>query len=102
MKKLSLDLDELQVESFDTRPAVASHAGTVRAREATEMTQCYQNTCAPTCDAMDTCWRCNESWDDGCYESQWPCSLGGPQATQCDLSCEFECTGVETCSGHMC
>jgi hypothetical protein len=102
MKKLRLELDELRVESFET-VAPARSRGTVRGQDATENTWCGQDSCDGTC--YTDCWGLGcpggGGGSDACNPSQWPCSLDGPLATQCDLSCEFECTG-ETCEGATC
>jgi hypothetical protein len=60
MKKLTLDLDELRVESFDTAPALQNQRGTVNAYgsdwncppyTANTMGQsCFVESCAATCD----------------------------------------------------
>ena len=104
MKKLRLALDDLRVESCETVPPSRSR-GTVRGQDVTENTWCGQESCDGTC--YTDCWGlgcpsrgCPEPTAE-CNPSQWPCSLDGPLATQCDLSCEFDCTG-ETCEGPMC
>jgi hypothetical protein len=45
MKKLTLNLDELAVESFDTQ-AVGAERGTVRGHEDTDAVSCF-GSCAP-------------------------------------------------------
>lgn len=97
MKKLSLKLDDLRVESFDTVPSSRSR-GTVRGQDSgnpSGYSVCFGG---DTCHTADWCLSEVDPCDN---PSQWPCSLDGPLATQCDLSCEFECTG-ETCEGPMC
>ena len=65
MKKLSLSLDELRVESFDTTSAEQKPRGTVIAEQCTCPTACTCPGC-PSCDTCDptcphTCW---ETCDD--------------------------------------
>jgi hypothetical protein len=62
MRKLSLDLDHLQVQSFDTMPAAPGARGAVLARqgETYDEIACAGPTCAPCactqtiCDPTDT------------------------------------------------
>jgi len=95
MKKLSLDLDALQVESFDTQP-VEPGRGTVHAAQCycscccSGYNTCYgadtceagwtcNNTCAPyqTCPGYNTCVSCNTC------PGQWTCD------DTCNVSCYF-------------
>jgi hypothetical protein len=78
MKKLTLDLNALEVQSFATEPATPNR-GTVRAEQCTCPTACTCPGC-PTCD--ETC-------PDTCYET---CAAGFTCAT---------CGGQETC-GYTC
>jgi len=90
MKKLTLKLDELRVESFSTSPAMQPrHEGTVKAHADTSGPGCVDTRngctfnptwCAPTC-AGDTCPNVTELGADTCQE---------PSCVQaCDLT--FEC-----------
>jgi hypothetical protein len=84
MKKLSLDLDQLVVDSFDTA-AKAEEKGTVFGEQCTcytnctcpgcptcDHTQCDQNTCQHTCDF--SCW--GTCYDPSCYQT---CGGGHPE-----------------------
>ncbi|HEU0014373.1 MAG TPA: hypothetical protein VFQ45_11850 [Longimicrobium sp.] len=62
MKKLSLCLDELCVESFDTTPAAKNQRGTVHAEQCTCPTNCTCPGC-PSCDASCP-WTCPWTCDD--------------------------------------
>jgi hypothetical protein len=66
MKKLSLEIDDLQVDSFGTVAAPSIPRGTVAAAEAT-VPRCTARDCTCTCggadpglvvDAAPTCWCC--------------------------------------------
>jgi len=77
MRKLRLDLDDLQVESFATTPEPRRDGGTVFGQNhCTCYTQCTCPGC-PTCDA----------------------SCNGTCGGTCDASCNGNCGG--TC-GHTC
>lgn len=76
MKKLSLRLDALRVESFDTTPQPAKPRGTVIAAQCTCETACTCPGC-PTCDYtncnQNTCVTCvNTCQNGGCTPNQ-PC-----------------------------
>ena len=74
MQKRKLDIDHLEVESFETGDADASR-GTVHAN-ATGPTACNPQTCGATC-GFRTCW-------DSC----------DPNAT-CGLSCNPSCIATD-------
>lgn len=89
MKKLSLNLDQLEVESFETELHVTDERGTVRGAMSygTEVAECRTRdlnvqTCAGCGDTENTC----DPWNGWCNMSQ-----GGPMHTACDFSCEFAC-----------
>jgi hypothetical protein len=73
MKKLTLDFEQLTVESFDVSPNVVRARGTVRGQATTPAsclaTDCNQNTCAATCmTCPDTCWdSCGQTCYNSCY-----------------------------------
>ncbi|HEX8691979.1 MAG TPA: hypothetical protein VF746_06150 [Longimicrobium sp.] len=81
MKKLSLSLDELRVDSFQTTPAEPESRGTVIGQQCTCVTACTcpgcptcdntcPNTCAYTCDD-NTCISCaNTCANTGCTRYQ--------------------------------
>jgi hypothetical protein len=86
MKKLSLNLDQLTVDSFDT-VAAEPKKGTVFGEQCTCYTQC-------TCPGCPTCYHtCNQA-DHTC----------GPTCETCDFSCGGSCwytecpTTGETCN----
>jgi hypothetical protein len=70
-RKLKLDLDALQVESFDTTVADHRHEGTVFGQGCTCYTNCTCPGC-PTCDA----------------------SCGGTCAASCNGTCDASCNGT--------
>jgi hypothetical protein len=65
MRKLNLDLDHLQVQSFDTMPAARNARGTVVARqsETYDEAACASPTYAScaTCESCDTCDACTQT-----------------------------------------
>ncbi|HSU15270.1 hypothetical protein [Longimicrobium sp.] len=87
MKKLTLDLDRIAVESFET-VAVPPRDGTVRGFGLTDST-CVDFGCA--CDTHQTCeTHCACSGDINCSGVQ-----------SCDLThCMYSCPG--TCGGDSC
>jgi len=79
MNKMKLDLDALQIESFDTSEA-REERGTVRGHDATEDLTFCQESCAGTC--ATHCWGlCNGGGDEH-----------GPSVTTCTkiLNCELQ------------
>ena len=79
MRKLSLNLDDLQVDTFDTtvRP---KGKGTVFGEQCTCWTYCGRNTCpgCPTCDAS--------------------CNCGTWGENTCAQTCEETCGNENTCN----
>lgn len=79
MKKLSLNLDQLSVDSFDTE-APAEQKGTVMGEQCTCQTACTCPgcpTCYNTCNANDwtcanTCETCNGSCGGSCWYTECP------------------------------
>jgi len=54
MKKLRLDIDQIEVSGFDSMPAEADTQGTVNGAELiSRFTYCFQETCPYSCE--DTC-----------------------------------------------
>ena len=93
MRKLKLEIDELRVESFDTRPT-ASGTGTVRAHvdlaeaennEAITTPQTQQFSCIGTC-KISCLGSCLVSCDGTCDDL-------------CSLGCSDGCTGSTCLSG---
>lgn len=68
MQKLTLKLDDLQVQSFDTLPTARRERGTVLARESETYDEiaCPGATCAScaTCESCDTCDGCTQTFCD--------------------------------------
>lgn len=99
MRKLTLDLDAIQVESFSTNAAAAGR-GTVDARQGRETWTC---TAAPqfTCDATcpDTCANtCNCGSNVTCVSCMHTCdgTCWDPTCDTCMATCNYA-TGPERC-----
>jgi hypothetical protein len=102
MRKLTLKLDDLSVDSFDTS-AVRREKGTVFGEQCTCWTNCGQNTCPGcyTCDAS-----CNGTCHDSCNGT---CDC--PSGNTCDWSCQAtdcwgytcgNCTALQTNCNEIC
>ncbi len=97
MKKLSLKLEELLVESFDTSPDSEHARGTVRGRDVhtsdpSYCTGCYGCTPAGTYDG-NTCVSTCHQIDCGCTGYNGTCDLScngtcGGQGDTCEYPCE--------------
>jgi hypothetical protein len=91
MRKLSLDLDAIQVESFSTQSAAAAR-GTVDARQGRETWTCpvpTQDTCAGTCE-----YSCNGTCGGG--------GTTGSTCVSCAQTCDLTCnTCAATCDSCM-
>lgn len=92
MEKISLSLDNLLVESFETTSDADALRGTVHGADSpitpTQETECEscEFTCGPTVCQLFTCGQsCEVTCGDSCHGS----CLGE--------TCEFVCTGVLTC-----
>ena len=76
MKKLSLKLDELRVDTFQTTPAERKPRGTVLGQQCTCYTACTCPgcpSCDHTCNGANTCVTCvNTCANTGCTRYQ-PC-----------------------------
>jgi hypothetical protein len=84
MKKLRLQLEDLQIDSFQTT-SPEKPKGTVFGEQCTCYTQCTCPGC-PTCDAS-----CNGTCDASCNGSCDGCS-GDPSCFgSCDETCEWSC-----------
>jgi hypothetical protein len=92
MKKLSLDLDQLTVDSFDTA-APAAEKGTVFGEQCTCYTHCDTCPGCPTCDntlcGQYTCDTCPDTYNECTY---YPC---GP--TDVADTCNPSYDGVYIC-----
>jgi hypothetical protein len=93
MRKLTLKLDDLLVETFQTTPTQKAK-GTVFGEQCTCYTQCTCPGC-PTCDAS-----CNGTCDASCNGSCASCaaSCNGTCGASCDYSCGDTCgASCESC-----
>jgi hypothetical protein len=92
MKKLRLQLEDLQIDSFQTTPA-EKPKGTVFGEQCTCYTQCTCPGC-PTCDAS-----CNGTCDASCNGT---CNCSGATCDAscygtCEWTCDYgQCGGTET------
>jgi hypothetical protein len=88
MKKLSLNLDELAVESFDTTAAERAARGTVNGAQVSATT-CQQIICDCQTNGFEceTNYNCPQETDETC-------------AATCGASCTFFCS--HTCPANTC
>lgn len=89
MKKLTLDIDQLAVETFATDLDKAGPRGTVRGQSGettTNVPGCWTDPGQMSCDNRTACDMTCDPWNGWCNHSQ-----GGPNHTACDFSCEFAC-----------
>jgi hypothetical protein len=86
MRKLKLDLDQLIVESFDTRARGRRQPGTVFGEQCTCYTNCSCPGC-PTCDAS-----CNGTCGATC-----DASCNGTCDASCNGTCNNSCGGTCNC-----
>ena len=93
--KLTLNLEDLDVDTFDTT-TVRKTRGTVVGEQCTCWTYCGQNTCpgCPTCDAS-----CNGTCDASC-NGTCNCQTNYTCVYVCGYT-EFDCP-VETCQQTNC
>ncbi|MDB4951900.1 MAG: hypothetical protein JWM27_4549 [Gemmatimonadetes bacterium] len=91
MKKLSLALEDLAVETFDTT-AFADKRGTVVGLETTAAP------CSGGCSQNGT-W-CGNTCDTTCYADLCDCTYGGPYNTTCDVN--LTCGVVGSCQYMTC
>lgn len=82
MKKLELNLDDLQVDSFDTQPRTRGQ-GTVFANESEIATGCMS---CPTYHYSD-CTGCNTGEGTGCDSVDACCMAGTYGGRTCDTTC---------------
>jgi hypothetical protein len=68
MQKLALNVDDLNVQSFETVPAAPARRGTVRGHE-TETHD--EQGCTDACSLVLTCYTC-ETCDEACDPSEGP------------------------------
>ena len=88
MRKLKLQLEDLQIDSFTTEP-VRREKGTVFGEQCTCYTACTCPGC-PTCDVS-----CNGTCDASCNGT---CGTGDASCGgTCDYTCDYTCGGGATC-----
>ncbi len=90
MKKMTLNLDELQVDSFRTDDESAGPRGTVKAHSdetTTNVVGCWSYHEDYSCAGETMCDHTCSPWNGWCNQSQGH----SPMQTQCDFSCEFAC-----------
>jgi hypothetical protein len=94
MRKLKLDLEQLQVESFTTHER-AAEGGTVRGNA--ELGNLAGDVAMPAGTLQQTCMIdfCKDSWMSGCF------TCAGTCANTCPNTCQTcnTCFGGETCYG---
>lgn len=104
MKKIQLELDSLQVESFETTPAGSGAQGTVygltlsgEPELCTDFTICLRECPVPT--AGLTCGTCNPTCGSTCGST-----CGTTCGSTCQGTCDFTCgnTCSETCGTALC
>lgn len=90
MKKLTLDLEELAVESFDTTPLRRVARGTVRGFDSQQPQDSQDSACYTTCAGSDQCTvtevSCVEETWDTCYGATCFGESCGPQGS-CSQGC---------------
>ena len=95
-RKLRLDLQDLQVESFDSAPRTAANRGTVQGNQETLYNTCETNTCgfetcaAGTCAAGSCAASCNGTCFNTCAGGA--CPAGGDTE---DPSCAYTCYFIQ-------
>ena len=89
MKKLSLDIEDLAVESFDTSAAGVAPRGTIHGA------QVSQTTCAQLiCDCPTNGAECDTNYGSACEDTFNTCAI------TCGDSCTFHCS--RTCPPNTC
>src|SRR5206468_6458154 len=95
-RKLRLDLQDLQVESFDSDSRTAANRGTVQGNEETSYNTCETNTCGFETCAADTCMAgtCAASCNGTCFNTcaGGACPAGGETE---DPSCAYTCYFIQ-------
>jgi hypothetical protein len=90
MRKLTLDLDSLAVQSFETTPDGAAARGTVRGEAAEATPYCQSPVCLlteqPSCKGT-----CEDTCYDSCFGSCGSCiaSCPGTCAASCGDTCPY-------------
>jgi hypothetical protein len=108
MRKLTLNLEQLSVDSFDTT-AVEKAKGTVVGEQCTCWTRCGQNTCpgCPTCD--NTCaYTCDDATCPACptcaasCNGTCDCPTAGVSCYNTDCGCNPGTCYDTACGNYMC
>ncbi|HSU16839.1 hypothetical protein [Longimicrobium sp.] len=105
MKKLRLEMDGLQVETFETLDAVAGRIGTVRARSGTEYTRCW-GLCGDASDAAFGCGNdtegcTNDPYNDNCHSYADQCPMTVYPSATCYGTCGAP-GGESVCGAYVC
>jgi hypothetical protein len=91
MHKLKLDLDQLNVESFDTDAPGITRRGTVRAHSQICTPTAGEYTCVNTCETCDnTCGSCGATCFAGCTGYSCYGSCVDPSCNTCHTNCQQE------------
>jgi hypothetical protein len=110
LKKLRLEMDRLEVESFETAEAMAMRTGTVRARSGTENTVCF-GLCGG--DSADAAFGCGggtdgctlDPYNDNCHSYADQCPMTVYPSSTCYGTCgapggDSVCGGDYVCTGE--
>ena len=71
MNKLKLDIDALQVDSFEPTEARGADVGTVHGRQVTRWNTCVQSCNCPVTDLAHTCTCADSSEYADCFCTDW-------------------------------
>lgn len=96
MKKIRLNVDELEVHSFETE-AAPEPRGTVRGRQSfyyTEHTNCYPD-CYHTLNGDESCYRL-------CQRYTWEFNTCMQTGETCGASCDWYCDSAVNCPTDQC
>ncbi|MBB4637878.1 hypothetical protein [Longimicrobium terrae] len=99
MKKLTLQLDDLRIESFSTTGAPRERGTVVGEEQCTCPTACSCPGC-PTCDASCN-GTCGGTCDASCYGTCGDTCAGCTWDASCgNNSCDYTCAGFQTFGGR--
>ena len=99
MKKISLDLDALVVDSFELEPEAGS-LGTVNAYATTLQFTCLGPTCRRTINGCTCALSCDGTCDASCAGTCQTCAGLNTCDYSCGGSCDYTCG--DTCQGITC
>lgn len=101
MKKLTLDLDALRVETFDTSPTSRGQRGTVKGHASDRNCPTYDYPTLEQSCMLGSCHGSCDSCDYSCMPGD--CTIGtGGTGTVYDPSCGGTCNGGVTCFDSIC